>query len=115
MDRVDHDVGPELRPVLPQAPALVSEPTVVASMLQVEVRYGTRPLLVRVEISEAVPDDLVGFVALGQPGAGIPALNDAVGIQQVDRIVFYGVDHEPIHMIADRWVRHDGAPVRLQG
>src|SRR6185295_10545559 len=68
----NHDVGPELRSVLPNPPALVFEAAETLGTLQLELTFARSNIRFRVKSRKVLADDLLGGVALEPLGAGIP-------------------------------------------
>ena len=81
-ERGDHDVGPELRAVLADPPALVLEAAVGGGDGQLAVGQAASTVVLRVEGREVPADDLVGGVALQPLGAGVPGDDVAVGVER---------------------------------
>ena len=79
LQRRDDDVGPKLRAVLADPPALVLEPPLGRGDL--EFVGGPAPVdgLLRVEAGEVLADDLVGLVPLDPLGPGVPGDDVALG------------------------------------
>ncbi len=95
-DHVDHHVRPEACAVLAHAPALVFEPTSVASCPERRCRQIECLVLIGVEPREMLSDDLVFPVAFEPLRPAVPARHSAFRIQQVDRVVANPLDQEPV-------------------
>ena len=98
-ERCDHDVGPEARTVFADAPALVFDTVGGGGDLQLPVRFSRLDILGRVEDREVLPDDLVLGVALQPLRARIPASNDALVVEDEDRVIGDALDEESIELI----------------
>jgi hypothetical protein len=92
--RGDHDVGPELRPVLADPPALLLVVTI--AQRPGELLLGVAPVLLRlrVERTEVPADDLLLGVALDPLGSGVPALDQALRGEHEDRVVLDLLDQQ---------------------
>ena len=77
--RRDDDVGPELRAVFPDAPALVFERAGVCRDLEFVVGQVRGQGFRRIEPREVLADDLVGSVSLEALGARVPGENVPCG------------------------------------
>ena len=94
-DGGQHDVGPEVRPVLAHAPSLVFDAAFGCGNLQQPLRAAGEPILLGVEAIEALSDDLAGRVSLHLPRAGVPG-QDATGrIEQENGVVANAVGDCP--------------------
>src|ERR1700722_6983256 len=93
-------MGPELRAVLADAPAVTLETASALRFLQGQRRDVLRALSIRVESREMAADDLVGFIAFETPGTGVPAGYVPLGIQHVDRVIGDSLDEEPVAPLA---------------
>ena len=93
-DRIDHDVGPEQAAVAADAPRVGFKPAIGRGDLERAIRRSRRPVLLRVEARIMLTDDLGGGVALDRLRARIPARDDAVRGQPVQRIVLDAADEE---------------------
>lgn len=69
---------------------------IFGSPLKVASRNAAGAVLIRIELREILPNDLVGFVAFEALGALVPAHDVAVRIHQVDGIVADGLHEEAI-------------------
>src|SRR5690606_37231220 len=85
--RGDHDVGPEARAVLADAPAFVLETAFHARDAELVLRPRGLDRLRRIEARQMRADDLVGFVARDLTGTGIPRRDEPFGVQHEDRVV----------------------------
>jgi hypothetical protein len=85
--RRDDDIGPETAAVAPNAPAFVLEPARLGGQAQFLLGPARRDGGRRIEERERLADDLVGAPALEPLRAVVPALHDAVRIEDEDRVV----------------------------
>ena len=93
-DGADHHAGPEAGAVLAHAPALRLEAALVQGGGERPLRHPGGAVLIRVEGGEMPADDLLGPVALEARGSGIPAADDPVRVEQIDRVIGDTVDQE---------------------
>ena len=96
----DDDVGPKLRAVLADPPALVLEPAF--GLGDLEFVGGPTPVdgLLRVEAGEVLADDLVGLVPLDALGPGVPRGDVALRVEQEDGVVLGPFHQEPEPLLA---------------
>src|SRR5262249_6137028 len=99
-DRVDDDMGPELRAVLTNAPAFSLETAGTLRLRQRLSRDVLHPLGVGVEGREMSADNLIRLIALETSSAGIPTGDATVAVQHVDRVVSDRLDEEPVAAVA---------------
>ena len=85
--RVDHDAGPEARPVLAHAPAFAFELAFETRGQQCGGGDAAGLVFRRVEAREMLADDLVCLVALEALGAGVPGTDPTFGVEQVDGVI----------------------------
>ena len=85
--RGDHDVCPEPRTVLADAPALILETADLPRHDEFTFGQSTVQRFLRIEAREVFADDLVGGVSLDRGGAGIPAHDVAVGVEHDQCVV----------------------------
>ena len=88
----DDDVGPKLRAVLANPPALVLEPSLGSGHLQFVGGPAPVERLLRVERREVLADDLVGLVLLDPLGPGVPGGDVAVRVEHEDGVVLHALD-----------------------
>src|SRR5690606_8427381 len=86
-DGIDHHVGPETAAILPDAPALGFETPLGQRDLERALGKAVLPIFDRIEAREMLSDDFVWTVTLEAFGTGIPATDDPIGIEHVDRVV----------------------------
>src|SRR6478609_1445355 len=94
-NRIDHDAGPEKRPVLADTPALFF---IAAGFFGDAERAGGFPVGAvgfGVEAGEVPADNLLGRITLDAYAADIPAGDDPGRIEHVERVVGYIFDQKP--------------------
>jgi hypothetical protein len=99
-DRVDDDARPEQRPVLAHPPALAFIGAVLERRIQRELRNPAAAFILGVEAGEMLADDLIGGIALGGLGAGIPVGDDSVLVEHVDGIIAHALDEHAEALLA---------------
>ena len=93
--RGDHDVRPEPRAVLAQAPAFVLETPIHGRALQLELRPFALDIRRRIENREVLADDFMRLVLLRARSAGVPAHDVAARIEHEDGVVLHAFSHQP--------------------
>ncbi|MNF59994.1 hypothetical protein D3C84_415960 [compost metagenome] len=91
-DRIDDHMGPEMAAVLAHLPAFALETPFTKRRVQCPLGQAGTTIVIGVETREMLTEDLGLLIPLEAPGAGIPAGNDAVRINHVDRIVDHRID-----------------------
>jgi hypothetical protein len=111
----DDDAGPEPGAVLAHPPPFVGPPALRTGLTDRAVRYTGKAILLGVEGGEVPADDLVRPVALQSFRPGVPAGDDAVGVEHEDRIVHDARDQE-LEQAGALGVRHavDRASTRVR-
>ena len=99
-DRVDDDIGPELRPVLADAPTFLFEFAGALGDFEGALGESFRAIFLGVEAREILADDFGLLVSLETLGARIPARDRTVGVEHVDRIVGDRVDEHAVAAFA---------------
>ncbi|MNT21776.1 hypothetical protein D3C72_1571270 [compost metagenome] len=94
VDRIDHHVGPEMRAVLAHAPAFAFETPLADGRVQRPLGQAGTTIVIGVEAREMLAENLGFLITLETPGARVPAGNDAIGINHVDRIVNHRIDQQ---------------------
>ncbi|HTH98092.1 MAG TPA: hypothetical protein VL574_11805, partial [Stellaceae bacterium] len=94
-DRLDDDMSPEFRAILPDAPALAFEAAVGFRYLESGCGQIRLTVDCPVKPGEMLADDLAGRIALEALCAGVPADDNAAGIDHVDGIVGDRLDQKP--------------------
>src|SRR5207302_2776475 len=98
-ERGDHDVGPELRAVLADAPPLIGDAAHGRGPREQAIGLSVA-LLIRVEDRNVPSDDLAGRVALEALGSWIPTLDRSIGIEHEEGVVLHPVDQEAETLLA---------------
>ena len=83
---------PEPACILSDTPALGFEAPDRSRHLERMRRQPRGPILLGVEAREMLPDDVLGLVAFGPRGSGVPVGHDAVEVQHVDGVVRHALD-----------------------
>ncbi len=91
---------PELRAVLAHAPAFVDEAPLGAGDAQLVLRPAALLGVLRIELAEVLPDDLLGTVALYARGAVVPGGYGTRDVEHEDRIVAYALDEQSKPLLA---------------
>src|SRR6202000_1527494 len=99
-DCVDDNVGPELRAILAHAPALSLEAAAALGFLQRQSRDVLQALSVGVKGREMPTNNLIRFIALEAPGAGVPTGHATLAIQHVDRVISDRLNEYPVAAFA---------------
>ncbi|HEU4579628.1 MAG TPA: hypothetical protein VFS67_15325 [Polyangiaceae bacterium] len=86
-ERRDHDVRPEPRAILPDAPALALEASLALGHLQLRVADRFPVDLRRIEHREVLADDLLREIPLDALGPRVPGGDAAVEVEDEDRVV----------------------------
>jgi hypothetical protein len=100
--RRDDDVGPELRSVLPNAPALILHRALSLGNLQLALRLPALLILRRIEDREVLADDLLRRITLEPLGARVPRDDVAGGIEREDGVIVDRLDQQPIEVGPER-------------
>ena len=87
-------MGPEAAAILAHAPALGLEPAFARGGRERARRQAGLPVLLDIEAGEGGAQDLGLRIALDALRAGIPAGDQARGVEHVDRIVVDGLDEQ---------------------
>src|SRR6185312_9477751 len=87
-------VRPEQRAVLAHMPTLRLVTPLLGGGVESVGWHPLRPILFRVEPGKMVPNNLVGRVAFDARCPGVPARDDAIEVQHVERVVGHAVDEE---------------------
>src|SRR5690242_18114626 len=95
-ERGDHDICPEARSVLAEAPALVLDPTRLRRDVELPRRLARVDVGLGVKDREVLADDLRFAVALEPRRAGIPRAHDAALVEEKDRVVRHALDEQPM-------------------
>ena len=99
VNRIDDDVGPKLRAILTDTPALCLELAIPQRHLKCAPGKVRVPILLGVKARKVLPDDLVRDVTLEPLGARVPARHKPVGIEHKDRIIRNRLDKQAIASI----------------
>ncbi|MNO82244.1 hypothetical protein D3C76_735130 [compost metagenome] len=94
VDRIDHHVGPEMRAVLAHAPAFAFETPLADGRVQRPLGQAGTTIFIGVEAREMLAENLRFLITLETPGPCVPAGNDAIEINHVDRIVHHCIDQQ---------------------
>src|SRR5882762_1625142 len=98
--RAQHDVGPEARAILPDAPALFLETALGAGDLELAFRLSCADLLRRVEAGEVLPDNLLRAVSLDVLGPPVPGCHPALAIEHEDGVVLLPLKQQAPPLLA---------------
>ena len=94
MNGIDHGQCPKSRPVFSNAPAFAFEASALAGYCQRLIGKTFSSVFGCEKIMEPGPDHFLRLIAFETSGTGIPAYDFAFGIEQVKRIIDYGLDEE---------------------
>jgi len=95
-DRVDDDIGPELRPVLADAPAFLFEFALALGDFKRSSRKLFLAIFLGIKARKMLTEDFGGGVALEPLRAGIPGRDDSRRVQQIDSVVRYSLNKETV-------------------
>ncbi len=93
-DRIDDHMGPELRPIFANPPALVLPTTFTCGRLQADRGQAGGAILGGVELGEVLSNHLIDRIALDPFSAGVPARNAAGRVEHIYRIVSNALDQQ---------------------
>src|SRR6185312_11102881 len=93
-NRIDDDAGPEARAVLADAPTLRFELSFLERNLERAFWEIGCLILRRIKTGKMLADDFFCGISLESLGAGIPAGDETLGIQQIDGVVAYAGNQE---------------------
>ena len=100
-DRIDHHVAPETAAVLANAPAFPLETSFMDGRVQRALGQTVTAIVLGVEARKMLAENLGFLVPLETLGTRVPAGNDAVGVDHVDRVVDHRVDQQPESPVVD--------------
>ena len=108
-DPVDHDAGPEPRPVLAQPPAFALEPPLARGGSDLAFGFASGAVFRGEKDREMPPDDFVRGIALDPLAAEVPVRDAAFRIEHVDRVIGDALhqDAKPFLALAQRGLRAD--------
>jgi hypothetical protein len=95
-DRIDDDIGPESRAVLADAPSFALEFAFMLGDPKGAPGQAGVSIFLGIEFGKGFAEDLGFLVALKALGPGIPACDDPLGIEHIDRIVGDRIDQHAI-------------------
>ncbi|MNY43708.1 hypothetical protein D3C86_1786830 [compost metagenome] len=94
-------MGPKVRAVLAHPPALTFETPFSERRVKRPLGQPGTAIVFGIETREMLAEDLGFLVALETPGASVPAGDDAIGINHVDRIVDHCIDQQSKATVVD--------------
>ncbi|MNP29053.1 hypothetical protein D3C76_1220610 [compost metagenome] len=83
-----------MRAVLAHPPALTFETPFSERRVKRPLGQPGTAIVVGIETREMLAENLGFFIALEAPGASVPASDDAIGINHVDRVVDHRIDQQ---------------------
>ncbi|MNL24988.1 hypothetical protein D3C87_1464460 [compost metagenome] len=83
-----------MRAVLAHTPALALETPLTDRRVQGLLRLADSAIVIGVKARKMLTDDLGFFIAFETPRTSIPADDDAVGINHVNRVVNHRIDQQ---------------------
>src|ERR1700733_4444073 len=95
-NRVDDDMRPKSRAVLPNLPTFLFKTTMLPRCLQRGLREIEGLVLFSVEPREVLPDNLAFVIALKPLGAGVPARYQARRVEHVNCVVGDAFDQNAV-------------------
>ena len=98
-DRRDNLVAPETGPILSNPPAFTFRASRDDRGAELLFRCATTLIVGGEKHPEVLPDDLLGGIPLDPLGLPRPARDDAVGVEQEDRVVADVLDQEPVSLL----------------
>ena len=92
----DHDfVDPEKAAIFLRAPAFIFGPAVGASGGHFFLREVVGDFIRRIKQRHVLPDHFLLGVAFNACGTLVPARDEALGIEQENRVILHGIDQDP--------------------
>ena len=114
MNRGDHDIRPEARPVLAKTPPLLFETAVPPGDDELLFALARLDFFGRIEDREVFSDDFFGRVPLDALGAEVPRRNAPLRIQHENAVVEDALDEEPHALLAlDQRKRANGRDIAV--
>lgn len=95
-------MGPEVRAILANPPAFSFETTFGNGRIQRSLGLAGKAILFGIETREMLAEYFRLLIPFETPGSGIPAGDDAIGIDHVDRIVHHRIDQQSQTAVLDR-------------
>src|SRR5581483_866625 len=92
----DHDIGPESRAVLSNAPSFILKPALFQSAPEITLRLSVASIGLGIKGREVRPDNLVGPILLDPLRPEVPALHISFQIEEEDRIIFRFLNQQPV-------------------
>ena len=99
-DRIDDDMRPEARAILPDAPAFRFETAFLRGRPQGVAGQVRGAILVGIEPREMLADDLVVRIALEPLRATVPARHLSLRIEHVDGVIVHTLDEQAEMLLA---------------
>src|ERR1700722_7848330 len=92
--RLKHGQYPQASSILPGTPALIFRATKLRRFLEDPLRNAVGPVIWTEEAGEVLANDIAGGITGMLFGAGIPACDNAIRVQHVDRVIGKGINQQ---------------------